>query len=204
MSSSRQPDLPSPNLWARLSAPVAGYMAHPDPLAAHANWIALLVASSQPFYPLYVWWAVSGTIWPVFFTWLSTPFFLAVPFVARRNSFAGRALLVLAGIGNTLMSAALFGTTSGVELFLLPCLTIAFLHFRPGESAPGKSSLGERWFSYAIAGALAFAFLYLRGWYGASPIHAWTADELAAFLSLNAMSTGGLMCVVGMVRSDNP
>ncbi|MBX3575803.1 MAG: hypothetical protein KF723_01245 [Rhizobiaceae bacterium] len=166
-------------------------MHHPDPLVAGANWIALLVASSQPFYPLYVWWSVSDTVWPVFFTWLSTPFFLAVPWVARRNSRAGRALLTLAGIGNTLMSAKLFGVASGVELFLLPTLTTAFIFWR------------TRLFGLAVSAALAAAFLFARDWYGFSPIHAWTAEELAAFVTLNAMSAGGLTVVLGMVAVNH-
>lgn len=53
-------------------------------MVAACNLIALVVASNQPFYPLYVYWAVSGDVWPTFFTFLSTPLFLAVPVVAKR------------------------------------------------------------------------------------------------------------------------
>lgn len=178
---------PAQNLYQRFAAPIRRYAHHPDPLAAMANTVALAVASSQPFYPLYVWWSVSDTVWPVFFTWLSTPFFLAVPWLARRNSFAGRALLPLAGIVNTLMCAKLFGTASGVELFWLPCLTTAFIFFRANE----------RWFGLAVTAALFLAFTFLRDWYGASPIHIWTGDELASFVTLNAISAGGLTVVLG-------
>src|SRR5215217_933957 len=93
-------------------AAVRTYISHPDPRVAAANVIALLVASNQPFYPLYLFWLVSEDITPAWFTFLSTPFFLAVPEVARRSSVAGRALLPLAGIGNSVLSAWLFGVPS--------------------------------------------------------------------------------------------
>lgn len=89
------------HIWDR----VAAYAAHDDPMVAACNLVALVVASNQPFYPLYVYWAVSDHVWPTFLTFLSTPFFLAVPAVARRYSKTGRALLPLAGIGNTILSA---------------------------------------------------------------------------------------------------
>ena len=62
---------------------VRSYAAHPDPLVASANFIALLVASNQPFYPLYVYWLATTNIEPVWYTFLSTPFFLAVPALSR-------------------------------------------------------------------------------------------------------------------------
>lgn len=170
---------------------IGRYIHHPDPLVAGANWVAILVATSQPFYPLYVWWSVSDTVWPVFFTWLSTPFFAAVPAVARINPSAGRALLTLTGVANTLMAAKLFGVASGVELFLLPTITTAFVFFR------------TRWFGYAVSAALALVFLFARDLYGFSPVHAWTAEELAAFVTLNAMSAGGLTVVLGMAGRES-
>jgi hypothetical protein len=182
-----EPPAPHPGALARLAAPVARYIAHPDPLVAAANWVAILVASNQPFYPLYVRWSVSDTVWPVFFTFLTTPLFLAVPALARRHAFAARALLTLAGIANTLMCAKLFGVASGVELFLFPCLLTAFIF------------LPTRWFGFAVTAALALIFLFARDWYGYAPVHAWTAEELASFVTLNAMSAAGLTVVLGVV-----
>ena len=43
---------------------VGAYTAHPDPRVASCNSIALLVASNQPFYPLYVYFSVSRHIAP--------------------------------------------------------------------------------------------------------------------------------------------
>lgn len=176
---------------AGLLRALRSYARNDDPFAAAANAIALLVASSQPFYPLYVYWTVGPTIWPTAYTFLSTPFFLMVPAIGRMNSLAGRALLPLAGIGNTVLSAAVFGVASGVEVFLIPCALIACLLFRPGE----------RFFAYALVTLAIACFTVLRGFYGA-PVHAFTADEYASFVSLNAFSAGMLSCFVGLLGSN--
>lgn len=93
------------------------YAAHDDPMVAACNLIALVVASNQPFYPFYVYWAVGNHIWPTFFTFLSTPFFLTLPAVARKWPAIGRALLPIVGMGNTVLSAKVFGQASGVDIF---------------------------------------------------------------------------------------
>lgn len=141
------------NIWRR----VAAYAAHDDPMVATCNFVALVVASNQPFYPLYVYWAVSEHIWPTFFTFLSTPFFLAVPALARRLPTAGRALLALTGIANTVLSAKVFGQASGVEIFLIPCALIAATFFRPSE----------RLTALILVGLAIMAYLGLDGAYGA-------------------------------------
>src|SRR5690606_30140012 len=61
----------------RLTAMVRAYAHHPDPRVAAANMTSLLVASNQPFYPLYLFWLVSADVTAAWFTFLSTPFFLA-------------------------------------------------------------------------------------------------------------------------------
>jgi hypothetical protein len=86
------------------------------------NLIALVVASNQPFYPLYVYLAVSEHIWPTFFTFLSTPLFLAVPALARRLPRAGRALLPLTGVA--LISATFFRPSERLITFILVGLAI--------------------------------------------------------------------------------
>lgn len=167
------------------------YTQNDDPLTAAANGIALLVASSQPFYPLYVYWSVGPTIWPTFYTFLSTPFFLLVPALGRRNPLAGRAMLAITGIGNTVLSAAVFGVASGVEIFLIPCALIASLLFRPGE----------RLFAYAIVALAIACFTVLSSLYGA-PVHAYSDEEYARFLRLNAFSAGMLTCFLGLIGSN--
>lgn len=172
--------------WHRIAA----YAAHDDPMVAACNLIALVVASNQPFYPLYVYWAVGEHISPTFFTFLSTPFFLAVPAVARWSPTAGRALLPLAGIANTALSARVFGQASGVDIFLVPCALIAAAFFRPSE----------RLIAFILIGLAALVYLGLDGAYGA-PVHLYSAFEYAAFSRLNALSAGTLTVFVGLVAS---
>mgnify|MGYP000347778297 CR=1 FL=1 len=173
-------------VWER----VAAYAAHDDPTVASCNLIALVVASNQPFYPLYVYWTVSGHVSPVFFTFLSTPFFLAVPAVARRWPVAGRALLPIVGIANTVLSAKAFGQASGVEIFLIPCALIAATFFKTSE----------RVVAFILIGVALLVYLGLDGAYG-TPFHLYTPAEYQAFFRLNAMSAGTLTIFVGLIAS---
>ena len=174
------------NAWDR----VAAYAADDDPMVAACNLIALVVASNQPFYPLYVYWLVSDHVWPTFFTFLSTPFFLAVPAVARKWPAIGRALLPVAGMANTILSTKGFGQASGVEIFLIPSALIAATFFR----------VSERLAAFILIGAALLIYLGLDGAYGA-PVHVYTASEYQAFFRLNAMSAGTLTIFVGLIAS---
>ncbi len=160
---------------------IAAYAANADPRAAACNMIALVVAWNQPLYPLYVAWLVGGDAWSTCWTFLSTPFFVAVPFVARRNTIAGRMLLPVTGIANTVLSAKAFGTASGVELFLLPCILITLLAFRLRE------------WSACTAVLLFAAFAAcLHSYYGA-PLGRFSAAEQGRFFHLNAWSVA-ILC----------
>jgi hypothetical protein len=169
------------NLLRRLG----DYAAHPDPLTAACNRIALLVASNQPFYPLYLWWIVGGDWQVAFWTFLSTPFFASVPAVARRKTLAGRAMLPLIGIANGVLSTKAFGVASGVELFLVPCALIALLAFRGAE---WRISVG------LLVATTAAAMLHAR--YGVS-FGRFNASQYAHFLRLNAISVAALSLVIG-------
>lgn len=171
-------------LWRRLEA----YAAHDDPLVAAGNWIALVVVSNQPFYPLYLYAIVGDGLAPSLVTFLSTPFFAAVPAVSRRHPVAGRALLPLVGIANVVVSAKAFGVSSGVELFLIPCALIAASLFRPSERRVGLPIVG-----LALA-----AYFLLHGRYGA-PFGDYSAMEYAALFSLNAVSAATLTAFVGLL-----
>ena len=172
-------------------AALKAYAHHPDPRVATANFIALLVASNQPFYPLYFYWSVGPEIGPTAWTFLSTPFFLAVPAVARWNTVLGRALLPIAGIANTLLSAKVFGVASGVEIFLIPCAVLALLIFRPSE----------RWIAaFPLAGFCFLAYFLFHDAYGA-PSHLYSAAEYASLLRLNMLSAGGLTAFTALTFS---
>jgi hypothetical protein len=108
---------------------ILSYFGSHEPRLAAAGSVALLIAGNQPFYPFYVAAMVGHIFWPALLTWLSTPFFLAVPAVCRRSADGGRWLLLVASIGNTVLARAVLGPGSGVELFYLPCLMLAPLLF---------------------------------------------------------------------------
>jgi hypothetical protein len=173
--------------WSGLWGAYRRYQAHPDPLVAASNSIALLIGSSQPFFPLYVWYLVSGEAARIsLLTFLTTPFFLAVPFVSRRNGTVGKTLLVVTGAANTFACAKYFGPSSAVETFLLPCAMLATLSFRRAEYAVALTLLG---------GGLA-AFLLFQGGYG-TPLAALSAAEAASFASLNIYSVAVLTAWIG-------
>jgi hypothetical protein len=175
----------------RLYRAIAAYAHADDPLAAATNFIALCVVGNQPFYPLYVWGLVGDDRWVSFLTFLSTPFFLAVPAVARRSSLAGRAMLPIVGIANTVLSAKAFGAASGVELFLCPCAMIAGMALRSRERA----------IMLAIIGLSLAAFALLHDRLGA-PLHLFSPEEYARFLSLNAWSVASLTAFAALQFSN--
>lgn len=170
---------------------IASYAHSDDPLAAATNFIALIVVSNQPFYPFYVRFFVGDAGYASLMIFLSTPFFLAVPWVSRRWSLAGRAMLPIVGILNTFFSAKIFGQASGVELFLCPCAMIAGMALRAEE----------RRTMLAVLGLAFIGFLALHDRYGA-PLHLFSAAEYGRFLSMNAVSVGALIGLVAMQYSS--
>ncbi|PTM40027.1 hypothetical protein [Bosea sp. 124] len=177
--------------FRRIVAALRDYAAHPDPRAALANAVALVVASNQPFYPLYIYWTVSPTIWPSYVSFLSTPLFLAVPALMRRSTLLGRATLLFAGIGNTALCRAALGGVSGVDVFLFPCLVLALLLFRRSERAVG---LGFA----AIAGAVYLGPAALPGVDG----HLYAAGEYEALQRLNFISAATLTALIGLLFAN--
>ena len=171
------------DLLRRLGA----YARSDDPLAAASNAIALIVAFNQPFYPLYIRWLVGDDHGASLVTFVSTPFFLAVPAVARLSSLAGRAMLPIVGIANTLASARFLGAASGAELFLFPCAMIAGMSLRASERATMLALIG-----LALAG---FALLHDAAM-AASTI--FSPDAYSRFLSLNVWSVAGLTAFVAL------
>lgn len=172
-------------------AALRAYAAHPDPRAAACNTIALSVLSSQPTYPLYVLWLVHGDWRVAWLTLLSSPFFAAVPAVARRNAAAGRAALVLVGILNTLVSLKAFGIASGVTLFLAPIAMIAGMAFRRSERRIMLALVGLALAVFAVSQAMTV-----------TPLGRFDAVQYRAFLGLNAWSAGVLVAIVAMVFSS--
>lgn len=111
----------------------------------------------------------------------------------RRSAVLGRSLLLVAGIGNTLLCRAAFGPGSGVEVFLLPCLMLAMMLFRRTE----------RPFALGFA-ALAFAANLLPAAILGAPIHLYGPDEYAALQRLNFLSAASLTALIGWLFVGRP
>jgi hypothetical protein len=118
------------------------YVEHPDPATAASNLVALVIASNGPFYPLYVLALIGWENTGVWLTMLASPFFMLMPVISRRHPATGRVALPVIGIVNTVGCTFLFGSTSRVELFLLPCITLIALQFRGCERRRLLSLLG--------------------------------------------------------------
>ena len=163
------------------------YAASPDPRVAATNWVAVLVALNQPFYPLYIRAFVGDDGWISTVTFLSTPLFALIPAVARRSPLLGRAMLPIVGAANTLLTAKAFGSASGVELFLFPCAMAAAMAFRARE----------RWAMLMVLGALAFAYFGLHDRIGA-PWRVLASDATARLQTLNIASVAGLTLLIAL------
>jgi hypothetical protein len=109
------------------------YSAHPGPVTAAANVVAVLVASNGPFCSIYVLTLIGRDRAGAWLSMASSPLFFAIPAISRVSPRAGRLALPLVGIVNTMWCAELFGSASGVGLFLLPCIVLAMLLLYPND-----------------------------------------------------------------------
>jgi hypothetical protein len=162
------------------------YKANLDPKAALANTIALVVAGNQPFYPLYLHAIVGRSAWPAWITLLTMPLFAAVPAIARRNPLAGRAMLPTIGTANGILAVKLIGIDTGVELFLLPCVLLAAILFRPGERLVMLAVL-----------SFPFAAYFLLDQFVGAPIATYSTSEYRSIIAMHAFSVASLFVVIG-------
>lgn len=109
---------------------LASYLGHAEPETRISNKVALVVGGNGPLYPLYLYWLTPEAGLVLLLTVLAAPLFLAVPLVARESGFAGRMTMVLTGLANVIWSTALLGPSSGVPLFVLPCIALALTAWR--------------------------------------------------------------------------
>jgi hypothetical protein len=161
---------------------LAAYVHSDDPLAAASNAIAIVVAFNQPFFPLSIRWLVGDDGGASHVTFFSMPLFLAVPAVSRLSSLAGRAMLPVVGIFNTLASAVALGAASGVEMFLFPCAMIAAMSLRRSERLVMLGIVG-----LALAG---YVLLHERA-VAANTL--FSPAEYEKFVSLNVWSVAALI-----------
>ena len=172
---------------------VRQYADNADPMAKVACTVALIVASNQPFYPLYLYAIVGKLAWPAWFTLLTTPLFLAVPAVARRHPLVGRAMLPTVGVVNTVLCVKLIGLNTAVELFLLPCVLLAAILFRPNERRKMIPVLIVPFAAYFIVdGALG------------APLQVFDAESYSSIVALHAISVASLTAVIGVLFAAIP
>jgi len=172
------------SLLARLRA----YIAHDDPLVATTNLVCMIVAGNLPFNPIYHFALLGWDGWPSLLEIPVAPVFFAIPWVARRHSLVGRALLPLIGTINALYAMKLLGQGSGNALYLVPCLVVAALSFRASE----------RWVMLPLVWFPVAAFLLSLDWLGA-PLVPFTDAEFATMLRLNVISAGIFVGFIGML-----
>ncbi|WP_337268229.1 hypothetical protein [Oryzifoliimicrobium ureilyticus] len=158
-----------------------------DPVTQATVTVAWVIVANKPFYPLYVWWLVGSGVQASLATLFSAPFFLAIPFIARHHPLIARLALPLVGTIDTVLETKLFGTMSGTELFLAPCMMLAALCFYEREI----------WYRRAMIAVVFAAFLLTRNAIG-EPWHAWSHQELATLLNLNAFAVASLMAFIAL------
>ena len=162
-----------------------GYMGHPDPQAAAANWVAMVVGWNTPFYPLYLLAMPGSGIFPAgLLTLLATPFFLAIPAVTRRFPLLGRLMVPGFGAVNCVFGSWVLGPQSGTPLFLIPCAILAALLYKPVEKLV----------RLALLGVVLAAFLFCTYW--ESSLTALAPETLAAITRLNSFS---VLCLIAFI-----
>jgi len=166
-----------------------------DPLTQATVTVAWVIFLNKPFYPLYVWYLVGNGVTASLGTLISAPFFLAIPFLARRSPLAARMALPLVGTFDTLFETKLFGQGSGTELFFAACIMLAALSFKAEE----------KWWQRCMAGLFFAVFAFSRSYIG-QPLHVWTDGDLAILFNLNAFAVASLMAFIafrysGIARS---
>lgn len=162
-------------------------------LTAASVTTAWVVVANKPFYPLYIWWLVGSGVRTSLWTLAATPLFAALPWLARRSPLAARAGLPLAGLADTAFSTLMFGESSGVEAFLIPCAALAALSFEASEV----------WVSRGLTALIFLSFGALR--YAApAGVSPWPAADLAALVNLNLYSAAALTAFVGLRFASIP
>ncbi len=158
-----------------------------DPLTSASVTTAWVIVFNKPFYPLYVWWVAASGVRVSLLTLVALPLFVAVPYLAKRSPVAARVGLPLAGVADTAFSTFMFGESSGVEAFFVPCATLAAVSF----------SAAEAWTSRGLT-ALAFVAFALARFLAPAGVFPWPPGETAALANLNLYSAASLTAFIGL------
>ena len=168
----------------------AGMRPPNDPLVAAAGLLGLILASNQPFYPLYVWLLTGEGAVRASVVLAALPLFAAVPWVARRWSVVGRAMLPVVGIVNTVVTVVALGAEAGVAILLVPCAALAAMLFRERE----------RLVMLGIVALAVAAWWLVDGWLvDGLPGGHFSADGYAALRRMNAISAIALCGLIGWI-----
>ena len=186
--------IPAAGAWSheRFVGPIRAFARHRDPLAEASNWVALLIGSHLPFWPLYVWLSAGAQAMPsALLSAAMTPVFLLIPLLSRRSGLGGRIAMLLGGLANTVLTVWILGENSGTLLFLGPCAALAAVLFR----------WNERWLM------LCFTLLPLAAWYGLReyppvPLHRYDPAAARQIFELHAISVGILIAAFGWLQAD--
>ena len=169
------------------------YTAHPDPPVAAGNFVAMVLAWNQPFYPLYLWFIAGSDAWAEAPDVLSALFFFAIPAISRRSALAGRVLLPVFGVANILAVSWILGEAAGVWLLLFPCGMLAALLFR----------WQERWWMLGLSALPLVAWWATRGRLG-PPLMSLSPEQLGSIWTMNAVSAFALPVFFGWVFAKRP
>ena len=190
-------DRPPARSWIRhpfraAFAWMQAYARHRDPLAEASNWVALLVGTHLPFWPLYVLWSAGRQALPsALLTMALAPLFLVIPPISRRSGLLGRMATPLAGIANTVFTIWILGMSSGTALFLAPCTALAAFSFRRRE----------RWVMLVLT-LLPLAVFFLLRYHAPVPLHHYDAAAAKGLFDLNVISVSVLGAAFGWLQAD--
>jgi hypothetical protein len=165
---------------------------HRDPLVEASNWVALLIGTHLPFWPLYVRWSAGAQAFPTsLLTMALAPLFMLIPPISRRNGLLGRMATPLLGIVNTVYTVWILGASSGTALFLVPCAVLAAFSFRRSE----------RWWMLLFTTLPLVAF-YLLQHHAPQPLHHYDAEAAKQLFVLNVISISVLGSAFGWLQAD--
>jgi hypothetical protein len=97
-------------------------------------------------------------------------------------------MLPIVGVANTVLCVKLIGLATAVELFLLPCILLATILFRPAE----------RIFTIPVLVAPFAAYLALDGKLGA-PLQLFSSESYGSIIALHAFSVASLTALIGIL-----
>lgn len=164
------------------------YNASDDPFIAATNFIAMVLAWNQPYYPVYLYWIAGRDAWVGLpFALAFFPFF-AIPAITRRAPLLGKVALVVVSAANIVFCSAMLGEPAGIQLLFLPCGMLAAILF----------SWRERFVMLAMTALPLLAWLGTRGRFDSPPVR-FSPPVYASLFTLNAVSAGLLMIFFGWV-----